>query len=156
MYEFCQKILLMLYCHVVLYYNQILLSDCLFFYWAIAYYPICNVMNFVISWTKSQDKNWNTIGTKRALRWKKKMFIIFKGLSFSKDINCLKPEIVPLTHFWSMFPFYPPWKHYRKPKVFWCIQGAWNENVSQKWESVPFSLLSMQGKTLNVFTIYAV
>ena len=128
MYEFCQKILLMLYCHVVLYYNQILLSDCVFFYWAIAYYPICNVMNFVISWTKSLDKNWNTIGTKRALRWKKKNFhhfqrtFIFKRHKLPQTWDCaFNPFLVDV-------PILSPLKTLQKTKGFLMYSG------SMEWE----------------------
>ena len=37
-----------------------------------------------------------------------------------------------LTYFWSMFQFYTP-GNTRKPLVFWCFQGVWNENIGQKW-----------------------
>ena len=128
MYEFCQKILLMLYCHVVLYYNQILLSDCLFFYWAIAYYPICNVMNFVISWTKSQDKNWNTIGTKWALRWKKKNVHHFQRTFIFKRHKLPQTWDYAFNPFLVDVPILSPLKTLQKTKGFLMYSG------SMEWE----------------------
>ena len=47
------------------------------------------------TWPKSQDKNLNTLRTKRALEVKQKtFFIVFKGLSVAK--NFLRPESAPL------------------------------------------------------------
>ena len=97
-------------------------------YWAIAYYPICTVMNFVISWTKSQDKNWNTIGTKRALRWKKKNFhhfqrtFIFKRHKLPQTWDCaFHPFLVDV-------PILSALKTLQKTKGFLMYSG------SMKWE----------------------
>ena len=48
------------------------------------------------TWSKSQDKNLNILRTKRAflIEKLKAFFIIFKGLSVSK--NCLRPKSTPL------------------------------------------------------------
>ena len=48
------------------------------------------------TWSKSQDKNLNILRTKRAflIEKLKSFFIIFKGLSVSK--NCLRPKSTPL------------------------------------------------------------
>ena len=94
--------------------DQILLSKCLYIvrYWAacvlqfslnqfVTSYILKLTLSFYSSrfstWLKRQDKYLNILRTKRAFKvtQQKTFFIIFKGLSVSK--NCVRPEIAPLT-----------------------------------------------------------
>ena len=70
---------------------------------------------------KSRQK-FKYLEKRKELKVKQKaFFIIFVVLSVVK--NCLTPESAPLTHFWSMFPFYTPWKH-RKTFGFLVFSGG--------------------------------
>ena len=75
-------------------------------YIAIVCQPGCDAIHFKIksladqtifsAWPKSQDKNLNILGTKRAFQMKHKLFFFnFQGLSVAK--NYLRPKVVPLT-----------------------------------------------------------
>ena len=65
---------------------------------AIVCYPACDVKNFEINLIflikTFQDKNLNTLKTKRDFKAKKVFFITFKGLSVVK--NCLRIESLSL------------------------------------------------------------
>ena len=47
----------------------------------------------------------------------------FSFTSCLKKRTCKNQEILS-TYFWPRFPCYIPWKHQRKPKVFWCFQNV--------------------------------
>ena len=56
-------------------------------------------------------------------------------LKISSPLNrIISVHFFSLTHSWSIFPFFTPWKHQKTlGYLIWCFEWLYNGNIVQKW-----------------------
>ena len=101
-------------------------------------------------WNMFKANNWSIITSKKSF-W---CFIVnFERISYLLLVfvllflNSNVPRVTPMLSLYIIPPENP-----RKPLVFWCFQGVWNENIGQKWISGDVEWKSKLPTSLPVLT----